>query len=98
MKVSLAVALGLVASAAAAKVDLKVDTKHELAGTFKAQDGTVMHFRSTPGQLQLAGLLPKEEKPGPPLWILIAIGAMNGTGNFFNVRPPPRAAATAALG
>ena len=48
------------------------------------------------GQLQLAGLLPKEEKPGPPLWILIAIGAMNGTGNFFNVRPPPRAAAAAA--
>ena len=54
MKMTFAVALGLVAGASAAQVHLKVDTENELAGTFKAQDGTVMHFRSTPGQLQLA--------------------------------------------
>ena len=46
-------------------------------------------------QSQLQGLLPGSkrgggggdadgERPGPPLWILIAIGALNGTGNFFN--------------
>ena len=39
---------------------------------------------------QLQGLLGKEvEKPGPPLWILIAIGALNGTGNFFNAIGSP---------
>ena len=40
---------------------------------------------------QLQGLLVKgdEEKPGPPLWILIAIGALNGTGNFFNAIGSP---------
>ena len=40
--------------ATAAQLHLKVDTEEELSGTFKAEDGTVMHFRSTPGQVQLA--------------------------------------------
>ena len=55
MKLTFAVAaLGLVAGASAAQVHLKVDTAEELSGTFKAEDGTVMHFQSTPAGLKLA--------------------------------------------
>ena len=54
MKLAFVVVLGLVAGATAAQLHLKVDTEEELSGTFKAEDGTVMHFRSTPGQVQLA--------------------------------------------
>ena len=54
MKLSSIVALGLVAGAAAGQVHLKANTAEELSGSFKAEDGTVMHFRSTPGKLQLA--------------------------------------------
>jgi len=55
MKMTFAIAaLGLVAGANAAQVHLKVNTASELAGTFKAEDGTVMHFQSTPAGLKLA--------------------------------------------
>ena len=54
MKLAFVVVLGLVAGATAAQLHLKVDTEQELSGSFKAEDGTVMHFRSTPGALQLA--------------------------------------------
>lgn len=41
-------------------------------------------------QGQLQGLLNQPApKPGPPLWILICIGALNGTGNFFNAVGSP---------
>ena len=50
----LVLVLGLVAGAAAGQVHLKVDTEQELSGTFKADDGTVMHFKSTPGRVKLA--------------------------------------------
>lgn len=45
--------LGLVAFASAAKMVVHTDSAEELAGTFKAKDGTVMHFTSVPGELSL---------------------------------------------
>jgi drug/metabolite transporter (DMT)-like permease len=50
------------------------------------------------GQLQQGLLNQPLRKPGPPLWVLVAIGALNGTGNFFNaIGSPHTRADTQAL-
>eukprot|EP01051_Picozoa_sp_SAG22_P019248 SAG22_NODE_3496_length_1681_cov_5.011378_1_plen_175_part_10 len=69
------------------------------AAASKAVTGYHEVLAANAGSLQggLLGAHP-DAKPGPPLWILICIGALNGTGNFFYSIGSPHTRAETQVG